>query len=220
MTLSVDGANLTEIANAIREKGGTNQPLEFPDGFAAALEDIETEITIQPKIEPRQVVLTTDVTAFPINAGFHDGTGTVSIDTVEGSASPTNQQVIYQPPTGKFFSRFWVDGIGDVTQIATGTITANGASELKIRDIGFQPVGLVLYLVVDPNVKQYIDQVGGLYDMPSVNPHSFGFSFTSGSSAPNVISGAVTFDYGSTETKVTIGASIRFTGTYFYMVFG
>lgn len=33
---------LTSIANAIREKGGTSDPLTYPDGFVSAIEDIQT----------------------------------------------------------------------------------------------------------------------------------------------------------------------------------
>lgn len=38
-------ANLTTVAQAIREKGGTMQPLAFPAGFKSAIEAIETGIT-------------------------------------------------------------------------------------------------------------------------------------------------------------------------------
>lgn len=42
---SVLDANLTTVAQAIRAKGGTTQPLAFPAGFKSAIEDIETGIT-------------------------------------------------------------------------------------------------------------------------------------------------------------------------------
>ena len=34
--------DLTSVANAIREKGGTTDPLIYPDGFVTAIEGIET----------------------------------------------------------------------------------------------------------------------------------------------------------------------------------
>ena len=34
-------ANLTAVANAIRTKGGTTEPLVFPDGFVSAVEGIQ-----------------------------------------------------------------------------------------------------------------------------------------------------------------------------------
>lgn len=36
----VDGADMTTVADAIREKGGTTAPLSFPDGMAAAVRGI------------------------------------------------------------------------------------------------------------------------------------------------------------------------------------
>jgi hypothetical protein len=36
----VDGADMTSVADAIREKGGTTAPLSFPEGMASAVRDI------------------------------------------------------------------------------------------------------------------------------------------------------------------------------------
>ena len=36
----VDGADMTTVANAIREKGGTTAPLSFPEGMASAVREI------------------------------------------------------------------------------------------------------------------------------------------------------------------------------------
>lgn len=38
----VDGADLTTVADAIREKGGTSEPLQFPEGMAAAVRGIQS----------------------------------------------------------------------------------------------------------------------------------------------------------------------------------
>lgn len=38
----VQGASLTEVADAIREKGGTTAPLSFPDGMAGAIRNIQS----------------------------------------------------------------------------------------------------------------------------------------------------------------------------------
>lgn len=34
--------DLTKVASAIREKGGTSDPLVYPDGFVTAIRDIQT----------------------------------------------------------------------------------------------------------------------------------------------------------------------------------
>ena len=38
----VQGASLTAVADAIREKGGTTAPLSFPDGMASAIRSIQS----------------------------------------------------------------------------------------------------------------------------------------------------------------------------------
>ena len=38
----VQGASLTTVADAIREKGGTTAPLSFPDGMAEAVRNIQS----------------------------------------------------------------------------------------------------------------------------------------------------------------------------------
>lgn len=41
----VDGADMTTVADAIREKGGTTAPLSFPEGMAAAVRGIQSAAT-------------------------------------------------------------------------------------------------------------------------------------------------------------------------------
>lgn len=38
----VDGADMTAVADAIRERGGTTAPLSFPAGMAKAVRDIQS----------------------------------------------------------------------------------------------------------------------------------------------------------------------------------
>ena len=42
MEYLVQGASLTTVADAIREKGGTTAPLSFPDGMAEAVRSIQS----------------------------------------------------------------------------------------------------------------------------------------------------------------------------------
>lgn len=42
MEYLVQGASLTTVADAIREKGGTTAPLSFPDGMAEAVRRIQS----------------------------------------------------------------------------------------------------------------------------------------------------------------------------------
>lgn len=39
--------DLTKVASAIREKGGTTAQLIYPDGFVTAIQGIETGVSVQ-----------------------------------------------------------------------------------------------------------------------------------------------------------------------------
>ena len=45
----VSGSDLTDVADAIREKGGTSEKLSFPDGFEDAIEALPDEAVLQEK---------------------------------------------------------------------------------------------------------------------------------------------------------------------------
>ncbi len=80
--------NLTAIADAIREKGGTVEELEFPNEFISAIEVISTELPTQTKsatpsesaqvIEPDEGHTLSEVTvaAIPSNYGLITWNGT------------------------------------------------------------------------------------------------------------------------------------------------
>ena len=146
--LSVNTSTLNNIASAIKNKGGTNAQLSFPDGMVSALRAIETEATVTPKITPQQTVLTPSSTSKSIDAGFHDGTGTVSIqfDNVHNSATPGASQVTYYPDTGKFFSSFYVGGTGSGKVMATGEITLSSQRNFTISGLSFTPEGIAVAL--------------------------------------------------------------------------
>jgi hypothetical protein len=218
--LSIDDSTLTAIADAIRSKGGTTAQLSFPDGMVSALQAIETEATVTPKITPQQVTLTPSNTSFPIEAGFHDGTGTVKIETETGSANPTSTEQTYYPSAGKFFSSFWVDGIGSGTQLVTGAKTFTGTSDNFVVDgLSFTPIGVLLFSVPDPKLREYVDEYTSAIDVPNFSPNAnaTGCNNASGSSY-GIYSVNVSYSQGSVNIS-RVGAQ-RFMHTYFYIVFG
>lgn len=214
--LSIEESTLNAIAQAIKNKGGTSAKLSFPDGMVAALQNIETEATVTPKITPQQVTLTPSNTSFAIDAGFHDGTGTVKIETETGSANPTSTEQTYYPSAGKFFSAFWVDGIGNATQIITGTVTLNNERNLVISGLSFTPIGIIVLHRPDPNVKRYDNQVLNAISVPNLNPNATGTNQDSGSYGYASLS----FSFSSGSATVSSTSNGRFYDTYFYIVFG
>ncbi len=222
--LSIEESTLNAIAQAIKNKGGTNAPLSFPGGMVSALQAIETEATVTPKITPQQKTLTPTDTSFSIDAGFHDGTGTVSIQTETGSANPTSTQQTYYPSAGKFFSSFAVGGIGNGVQAVTGTKTfASAADSFSISGLGFTPQGVLLFSVPDPTLREYVYQYTSVISVPSLTPSgaATGINNISGTSYASGVIGS--FAYSPSDGgKVTIehASSYRFLHTYFYIVFG
>ena len=51
--------DLTKVASAIREKGGTSDPLVYPDGFVTAIQTIQTGIA-KPKFVQTTMPATKD----------------------------------------------------------------------------------------------------------------------------------------------------------------
>lgn len=73
--------------------------------------------------------LDTSTVKYTITAGYHSGTGTVSITLEEKSVTPTKSQQIITPTTGKVLSKVTVAAIPDAYQDVTA-VTATAAQVL------------------------------------------------------------------------------------------
>lgn len=214
--LSIEESTLSAIAQAIKNKGGLPQSnkLSFPNGMVSALQAIETEATVTPKITPQQKVLTPSDTSFSIDAGFHDGTGTVKIETETGSANPTSTEATYYPSAGKFFSSFFVGGTGSGFMTASGDITVNGVAFVTISNLGFTPYGCALVLKTGTNAV--ITNIAALWIKDyDVRKSMIELSYST-ASCYNV---TTTASYGQIEIGYTKYKS-NFKGTYRYIVWG
>lgn len=77
--------------------------------------------------------LTTTVTSYTIPAGYHDGTGKVSITTETKSATPTKQSQNITPTTGRVISSVTVAPIPEAYQDVTAvTATAEGVLDGQV----------------------------------------------------------------------------------------
>lgn len=216
--LSIDDSTLTAIANAIRSKGGTTAQLSFPDGMAAALQNIVTEATVTPKITSQEVTLTPSNTSFTITPGFHDGTGKVKIETVAGSANPTQTEQTYYPPDGKWFSEFAVGGIGNGKKMATGSITVSGSLSFTIDGLNFTPEGAIIVLNNNTGRPSNKTCLGFIYIAGyEMYYDSVRFGYTSGVLVQGYSSGSPA---AGSFTFTGRGDIEYFDGTYQYVVWG
>lgn len=224
--LSVESSGLVAIANAIRTKGSTNAPLTFPAGFVSALQAITTEATVTPKITPQQKVLTPSDTSFALQAGFHDGSGTVSIQTETGSANPTSSQQTYYPSTGKFFSSFYVGGLGAGYQVKIGTKAGDGGYTFTVNQLPFKTAaGIVIGIYNTGASKSTVTHVQ-IMDIPYTSMCGsyatassyllIGFDNNS-NNRQRAVSNA---DYSITVNLSAYSTKENFSGNYFYIVWG
>lgn len=222
--LSIDTDTLDGIADAIRNKGGLPQSnkLSFPDGMVAALQNIETVATVTPKVSPPSTVeLTPSNTSYPIESGYHTKSTIVSISTTTGSATPSSTEQTYYPPSPyNFFSSFWVDGIGNATQISTGTITLNNTRDLVVSGLSFTPIGIIVINIPNPSLRRYANQIISAISVPNLNP-TYSATAVSSSSGSSYGNSTAYFEFSNGSAKITgSGPNAYFLDDYFYIVFG
>ena len=77
-----DTVNLTSVADAIRTKGGTSDPLVYPSGFISAIQAMQTGII--PKLvvttTPGAAITATPVEGFKVVKGTADTNGTCTLE--------------------------------------------------------------------------------------------------------------------------------------------
>ena len=111
-------ADLTAVANAIREKGGTSEQLACPDGFVAAIQAIRTGV-------PLQIAVTT-------NAGA-TVTATKGSKTVSGTADTSGNCTLTVDEAGTW-----------TVTVATASTTKTSDVVVGISNVDLLPVDSVL----------------------------------------------------------------------------
>ena len=99
-------ADLTAVANAIREKGGTSEQLAYPTGFVSAIQAIQTGA-------PLHIVITTSAGATV--------TATKGSKTVSGTADASGNCTLTVDETGEWHVVSTQDGLTGSATIVVGT---------------------------------------------------------------------------------------------------
>ena len=86
-----------------------------------------------PNNSPAATVLDTETASYTIPAGYHDGTGSVSLSLETKSATPTKAQQTIEPSEGKVLSQVTVEAIpAQYVDTSTGTAAAGDILTGKI----------------------------------------------------------------------------------------
>lgn len=86
-----------------------------------------------PNNSPAATVLDTETSSYTIPAGYHDGTGSVSVSLEKKSATPTKAQQTIEPSEGKVLSSVTVEAIpSQFVDTSTGTAAAGDILTGKI----------------------------------------------------------------------------------------
>lgn len=93
---TVNAADLTAVADAIRAKTGTSEGLSFPDGFAAAIAGISTGA----QVASGTVVLPGSATSFTITPGFEVKKLCIGTSDTDGSGLYVNGTIDTTKETG------------------------------------------------------------------------------------------------------------------------
>lgn len=93
---TVNAADLTAVADAIRAKAGTSEGLSFPDGFAAAIAGISTGA----QVASGKVVLPGSGTSFTITPGFKVKKLCIGTSDADGSGLYVNGTIDTTNETG------------------------------------------------------------------------------------------------------------------------
>ena len=120
----VDGADMTAVADAIREKGGTTAPLSFPAGMAEAVRDIPSGATD----------ISLGLTAATIGQ-------TIKVKAVDTDGKPTAWEAVDMAGGGE---REWVE-IGEVT---TTEDTTEKMTMKFTQDVHGNPLSLKGVLII------------------------------------------------------------------------
>lgn len=188
--LSVSDESLQAVADAIREKGGTSDQLEFPDGFTEAIANIETGGG--PEIEQEDSVCSVLVekndessTAFAIHFQASDAGG-VEIDWGDGSA--------LEYSSSGFNTKYhnYLKGVYVLRlTVLSGTFAVAGAKSYSI----YGPTGTSAPSVIN---MQRISQIVLPKSMPNA---SFAFSFQYTHSLKKIVMNTEKSDLGASSFR-------------------
>ena len=126
-------AELTAVANAIREKGGTSEQLACPDGFVAAIQAIQTGVPLQITVTTNAGATVTATKGSKTVSGTADTSGHCTLTVDEAGTWTVTAATVSTTKTSDV-----VVGISNVDLVLADSVLNNNSWETikKISDAG------------------------------------------------------------------------------------
>ena len=126
-------ADLTAVANAIREKGGTSEQLACPDGFVAAIQAIQTGVPLQIAVATNAGATVTATKGSKTVSGTADASGNCTLTVDEAGTWTVTAATASTTKTSDV-----VVGISNVDLVLADSVLNNNSWETikKVSDAG------------------------------------------------------------------------------------
>ena len=198
-------ADLTKVASAIREKGGTSDPLVYPDGFVTAIQAIQTGIALQLIVTVSAGATVTATNGSKTIRGTSDSTGVCTLIVPE--AGTWSVSATLGGKTSDTQSVSFVDSYAVSLYFVSSTLNNNEWSTIKsVSDAG---QGANYWSIGDRKAITLNDKVGHLTLNTTIYAFIIGFNHNSSLEGENRI------HFQLAKTELSGGIDITFCDAYY-----
>lgn len=137
-----DTTALTKVAEAIRAKGGTSEPLKYPDGFVAAIGNIGSTSTIARNLltATEDVVIKDLLDQVEVKCTYANSIIFMGcyddVTPTSGNYTIGNYQIWHTGRTIKFAADRYISGLASFTSFRSGILTNETTSSMAITADG------------------------------------------------------------------------------------
>lgn len=208
--LLTNTTDLTKVASAIREKGGTSDPLVYPDGFVTAIQAIQTGTELQIIVSVTSGATVTATKGSKVVSGTSvNGTCTLIVpEEGEWTVSATLGGATSESNIVKVASSY------DTTLLFVST-TLNDNSWETIRDISDAGIGANYWSVGDRKAVTLNGTVGAL-TLSNFTTYAFIIGFNHNSS----LEGVNRIHFQLAKTALSGGTDVAFCDKYYINTVG